>query len=227
MKSRLSVFVFCNTTDLSAGLQLPQATYPSPVMNAEQDFKDACGIFCLGERKLVVFCYNATLVNDIAPPMRLFHPQEGIMNKIPQTIIYAKQTGVSITPHERRSEGRATEGRIALRFLRLASGSCSIRFIAEPAEAFALHSKMHKVFHEGGKESLNHRFEGSDGEVKTCLTVERWERNGKIGFAFSVQRGEEQVNVPVPADRFLHAAEFLRHLSLQQAWVEELEPSVG
>ncbi len=93
------------------------------------------------------------------------------MNKIPQTTIYAKQTGVSITPHERRSEGRATEGRIALRFFRLASGSSSIRFIAEPAEAFALHDKMQKVLRDGGQESLNHRFEGNDGEVKTRLIV--------------------------------------------------------
>lgn len=149
------------------------------------------------------------------------------MNKIPQTTIYAKQTGVSITPCERRSEGRATEGRIALRFFRLASGSSSLRFIVEPAEAFALHGKIYKVFQEGGQESLSHSFEGSDGEVKTRLTVECWERNGKNGYAFALQRGEEQVNVPVPADRFLHAAEFLRHLSLQQAWTEDLETSAG
>jgi hypothetical protein len=38
-----------------------------------------------------------------------------------------------------------------------------------------------------------------------------------------VQRGEEQLNVPVQAEQFLFAAEFLRHLSLQQAWVEEPE----
>lgn len=148
------------------------------------------------------------------------------MNKIPQITIYAKQTGVAITPCERRSEGRAAEGRIALRFFRLAAGSSPIRFVAEPAEAFTLHDKIQKVFRDGGQESLNHHFEGSDGEVRTRLLVERWERNGKSGFAFSVQRGVDQVNMPVPAERFLHAAAFLRHLSLQQAWVEESEPSV-
>ncbi|MBE0575619.1 MAG: hypothetical protein IH613_06955 [Desulfuromonadales bacterium] len=143
------------------------------------------------------------------------------MKNIPQITIYAKQAGVSITPHERRSEGRATEGRVALRFFRLTSGSSAIRFIAEPAEAFALHGKIHKVLRDGGQESLNHSFEGRDGEVQTRLTVERWERNGKSGYAFSVQRGEEHLNVPVHPDRFLYVAEFLRHLSLQQAWVEE------
>ena len=150
-----------------------------------------------------------------------------MLNKIPQVTIYAKQAGVSIAPFERRSEGRATEGRIALRFFKLESGSAAIRFLAEPAEAFELHGKMHKVFQGGGKESLNHRFEGRDGEVQTRLTVERWERGGKSGFALNVQRGEEELNVPVSADRFLHAAEFLRHLSLQQAWVEEFEKPQG
>lgn len=145
------------------------------------------------------------------------------MNKVQQVTIYAKQAGIEIAPYERRSEGRATEGRIALRFFKLEGGSSAIRFITEPAEAFELHGKMHKVFRDGGKESLNHRFEGRDGEVQTRLTVEKWERNGKSGFAFSVLRGEEEMNVPVSADRFLYTAEFLRHLSLQQAWVEELE----
>lgn len=145
------------------------------------------------------------------------------MQKVPQVTIYAKQAGVAITPYEKRSEGRPAEGRIALRFFKLESGSTAIRFIAEPAEAFELCDKMHKVARDGGKESLNHRFEGRDGEVLTRLTVERWERGGKSGFALAVQRGEEEINVPATVDRFLHAAEFLRHLSLQQAWVEEPE----
>lgn len=149
------------------------------------------------------------------------------MNKIPQITMYAKQTGVSIIPFDRRSEGRGAEGRVTLRFFRLTSGSSSIRFIVEPAEAFALHNMMQQVFRDGGQLSLMHSFEGSDGEVKTRLTVERWQRNDRQGFAFAIQRGEEQLNVPVPAERFLYAAEFLRHLSLQQAWVEELETAAG
>lgn len=145
------------------------------------------------------------------------------MHKIPQITIYARKAGVAISPFERRSEGRATEGRIVLRFFRLESGSSAIRFIAEPAEAFALYGKIHKVVRDGGQESLTHAFAGPDGEVQTRLTVERWERNGKSGYALSVQRGEEQVNVPVQPEQFLYAAEFLRHLSLRQAWVEEVE----
>lgn len=149
------------------------------------------------------------------------------MQKIPQITIYARQAGVSISPFERRSEGRPTEGRIVLRFFRLESGSTAIRFIVEPAEAFALYRKMHKIANDGGQESLNHTFTGPDGEVQTRLTLEHWERNGKSGYALSVRRGEEQLNVPVQSDQFLYAAEFLRHLSLQQAWVEEVERAAG
>lgn len=143
------------------------------------------------------------------------------MHKVPQITIYARHAGVSISPHERRSEGRPREGRIVLRFFRLESGSNAIRFIIEPFEAFALYRKIHKIASDGGQESLNHTFTGADGEVRTRLTVERWERSGKSGYALSVQRGEEQLNVPAQLDQFLYAAEFLRHLSLQQAWVEE------
>jgi hypothetical protein len=145
------------------------------------------------------------------------------MHKIPQITIYARQAGVAISPFERRSEGRPTEGRIVLRFFRLESGSNAIRFIVEPAEAFALYSKMHRIASDGGQESLTHTFTGPEGEVQTRLTVERWARNDKSGYALAVQRGEEQLNVPVQAEQFLFAAEFLRHLSLQQAWVEAPE----
>ncbi len=146
------------------------------------------------------------------------------MMKVPQTTFYAKGTGVEIGPAEKRSGERPAEGRIALRFFRLEGGSQAIRFIAEPAEGFDLYLKIGRIFREGGRDSLIHRFEGSDGEVQTRLTVERYGDEARPGYALSVQRGEEKINVPVSAERFLFAAEFLRHLSLTQAWVEETAP---
>jgi hypothetical protein len=148
--------------------------------------------------------------------------QEGKM-KNPQVTIFAKQAGVEITPYTKRSDNRPNEGRIALRFFRLESGGTSLRFIVEPAEAFDLYCRMGKVHAEGGKESLSHRFEASGNEVSTKLTLERYTRNGKHGFALELQRGNEEINVPTTAERFLHAAEFLRYLSLREAWVEEAE----
>jgi hypothetical protein len=152
-----------------------------------------------------------------------FQNRRGKRMKIPQTTIYARSTGLEIGPCEKRVEGRQGEGRIALRFFRLESGSPPLRFVAEPAEAFELHCKIRRIGREGGRESLNHRFEASDGEVLTRLSLERWERNGRHGYAFSLQRGEEEINVPVGIERFLFAGEFLRHLSLLQSWTEAPE----
>jgi len=140
--------------------------------------------------------------------------------RVPQTTLFAKTAGIEIAPHEKRCGGRPTEGRIALRFFRLESGASSIRFLVEPAEGFELYCKIHKVYRDGGKDTLTHRFEGGEGEVSTRLTIERYDRGGKSGFAFAIRRGEEEINVPTSAERFLFAGEFLRHLSLAQAWIE-------
>jgi hypothetical protein len=50
--------------------------------------------------------------------------------------------------------------------------------------------------------------------------AERYGEAARPGYALMVQRGEEKINVPLSAERFLFAAEFLRHLALDQAWVE-------
>lgn len=141
----------------------------------------------------------------------------------PQCVIYAKNSGVEIVPGEKRTDGRPAEGRVVLRFFRLEEGAGAIRFMLEPWESFDLSRKIDVVQQGGGKEKLTHRFESSDGEVLTTLTVEKWERSGKSGCAISVQRDKEAINVPVDEGRFLYAAEFLRHLSTAQAWVDLAE----
>ncbi len=142
--------------------------------------------------------------------------------KIAQTTFYAKGTGVEIGPAEKRIGERPAEGRIALRFFRMEGGAPAIRFMAEPAEGYELYLKIGRIAREGGRETLIHRFEGSDGEVQTRLTMERYGDEARPGHALSVQRGEEKINVPMSVERFLFAAEFLRHLAMEQAWIEEL-----
>lgn len=141
--------------------------------------------------------------------------------KQPQLTIFAKQSGVEIAPFEKRSDGRPAEGRIVLRFFRLESGGASQRFVVEPAEAFEIWCRMRKVHAEGGKENMTHRFEVQGGEVVSKLTVERYTRAGKQGYALTLARGTVEINVPTSAERFLHAAEFLRRLSLSECWVED------
>jgi len=137
--------------------------------------------------------------------------------------LYAKETGLEISPCEKKIQGKPDEGRIALRFFRLTSGAHQIRFIAEPWEGLDLHRKINAVQLEGGRESLTHRFDSGEAETVTKLWVECYQRNGKKGYAFSIQRGEESINVAAPLGEFLFAAEFLKGLSVAQSWVELTE----
>ena len=137
--------------------------------------------------------------------------------------VYAKESGVEFSPSERRQPGKPEEGRIALRFFRLTSGAHQIRFVVEPWEAYELSRRIDAVAAAGGKETITHKFDGGDGETVTKVSVESYERNGRKGYAFSVQRGEEGINVAAPLGQFLFAAEFLRTLSVAQSWIESVE----
>lgn len=141
--------------------------------------------------------------------------------RTPRFTIYAKESGVEISPCEKKQQGKPEEGRVAFRFFRLAAGAAQIRFVAEPWEAFEISRRMNAVQAEGGKETFTHRFESADGETVTKLSVECYQRNGKKGFAFSVQRGDDSINVSAPMGEFLFAAEFLKQLSVAQSWVEQ------
>ncbi len=143
--------------------------------------------------------------------------------KAPRFTIYAKESGVEISPTEKKQSGKPEEGRIALRFFRLTSGAHQIRFVAEPWEGFDLHRKINQVHMDGGKESFTHKFDSGEGETVTKLSVECYQRNGKKGYAFSIQRGEESINVAAHLGEFLFAAEFLKKLAVTQAWVEQAE----
>ena len=141
--------------------------------------------------------------------------------KVPKLTIYTKSAGVEISPYEKRQEGKPREGRISLRFFNITSGSQQLRFVAEPSEGFELFRMINKVFVEGDKEALTHQYEGDEGKIVTKLTVEKYERNHKTGYAFTIQRGNESINIAASASTFLHAGEFLKHLSLTEAWAEQ------
>jgi hypothetical protein len=141
--------------------------------------------------------------------------------KVPQFTMYTKNAGVEISPYEKRQDGKAREGRISLRFFKMESGAQQLRFIAEPAESFELYRMINKVYLEGDKETLTHKFETGDGEIVTRLTVEKFEKNSsRTGYAFVIHRGSDSINIATSGSNFLYAAEFLKHLSLSEAWTE-------
>ncbi len=143
--------------------------------------------------------------------------------KVQQFTIYARSAGVEISSYEKRQDGRPIEGRISLRFFKMESKGQQFRFVAEPWEGFELFRRIKRVYREGGKETLTHKYESSNGEIVTKLTVEKYERNNKAGYAMSIKRGDDGINVSISDEHFLYAGELLRHLSLTQAWVEHSE----
>jgi hypothetical protein len=154
--------------------------------------------------------------------------------------LFSQSTGVEIREGIKRNEdhGVITEqsGRIHLRFFKLTPKTkpddvTQIRFICEPDDAFALSLLINQVAHSSVpiKEKLNpHKFISGEqnDETVTTVSVEKWERNGKCGFAFTVGRDKEFISVPVTQLKFLFAGEFLRYLATVQCWVERADKHV-
>lgn len=151
--------------------------------------------------------------------------------------LFSQSTGLEIRAAVKTTEERGivTEqsGRIHLRFFKLTPKTkpddvTQIRFICEPDEAFGLSVVICQVADSPipCKEKLTpHKFSagGQSEEAVTTVSVEKWERGGKSGYALTVGRGKDFISVPVPRAKFLFAAEFLKSLSTEQCWVERLE----
>ena len=164
-------------------------------------------------------------------------PQTNELKSYHSYEIYSQSTGVEIRAAIKCSEehGQVVEkaGRIHLRFFKLtpkvkAEEVTQIRFICAPDEAFGLALMINQVAGSSMpcKEKLApHKFLVGDAgsETVTTLSVEKWERGGKSGFALTVGRDKDFISVPAPLTKFLFAGEFLRFLSTEQCWVERLE----
>ena len=151
--------------------------------------------------------------------------------------IFSQSTGVEIRTTVKNNEenGQLVEraGRVQLRFFKLTPKTkpgevTQIRFLCAPDEAFELALKIGQVAASNVpcKEKLSpHKFTGGEqgGETVTTLTVEKWERGGKSGYALTVGREKEFISVPTPLAKFLFAGEFLKALSTEQCWVERGE----
>jgi hypothetical protein len=137
--------------------------------------------------------------------------------------VYAKNSGVEIrTTSKVSAEEAATEieGRIALRFFAFGNGDTqSLKFILTPLEAYSIFLFTAEIAKKGGKQTLTHKFQGEEGEVTTRFTLEKWEKESKSGYAYSLKRGDSQaVNVAMDFATFLYVGELLKALSLEQAW---------
>jgi len=162
-------------------------------------------------------------------------PQPNALTRYRCYEIFSQSTGVEIREaaktHEDNGQIVERAGRVQLRFFKLAPKTkadevTQIRFICEPDEAFGLALMIGQVAASSApcKEKLSpHKFLAGEQETVTTLSVEKWERGGKSGYALTVGRGKDFISVPVPLGKFLFAAEFLRALATEQCWVERVE----
>ncbi|HEX9079420.1 MAG TPA: hypothetical protein VF795_07515 [Desulfuromonadaceae bacterium] len=151
--------------------------------------------------------------------------------------LYSQSTGVEISESAKShgENGRVTErsGRVQLRFFKLTPKTkpdevTQIRFICEPDEAFGLGLMIGQVAASSApcREKLApHKFPAGEqgAETVTTVSVEKWERGGKGGYALTVGRGKDFISVPLPLPKFLFAGEFLKALATEQCWVERPE----
>lgn len=164
-------------------------------------------------------------------------PQTSELKRYRCCEIFSQSTGVEIREafkaHEENGQVTERSGRVQLRFFRLTPRTkpdelTQIRFICEPDEAFGLSLMIAQVAASSVpcKEKLSpHKFSAGEqsGDIVTTLTVEKWERGGKSGYALTVGRGKDFISVPAPLTKFLFAGEFLRFLATVQSWVERPE----
>jgi len=148
--------------------------------------------------------------------------------------VFSQSTGLAVSAAAKTLKERdhvvERHGRIQLRFFKLTPKTktddvSQIRFLCEPDEAYGLALMIQQVAASSVacKEKLSpHRFLSTEqGETVTTLSVEKWERGGKAGFAVTAARGKEYISVPVPLSKFLFLAEYLRRFSFEQCWVEK------
>ena len=143
---------------------------------------------------------------------------------------YSKNAGLEIKAVTKKNDN-GSEGRISLRFFTLPGNNgnngketVSMRFILTPVEAYDLCMKSHEIIKSGGKKYLVHKYQDGDKEIESKLKLEKWERDGKSGYAYAIKRGETQINVPMDGIHFAFASELLKDLSTDQAWFSYRKP---
>jgi len=126
--------------------------------------------------------------------------------------------------------GEKGAGKVSMRFFIQDKSKEQVRFVAEPREAYGLYLAINKAARSlvACKEqapphaSIN-TDTGKDLKVMTGVTVEKWIKNGKTGYAIIGSRSMNGkgncFNIAIQnVNDFLYYGEMLRALSCAQAW---------
>lgn len=157
-------------------------------------------------------------------------------NRVKIHVVYNKGkngvTGVEFSLGMKEGQ-KGNVGRIVLRFFKTGK---SVRFVAEPEEAYQIAHAIEVAARSKGPfrggpppHKFVNKSEGNK-EITTSVGIERWERDGKIGISLMCSRGEDKFSIglcmtkesdfPVAVGRALFVADFLRELARSSAWAE-------
>lgn len=140
--------------------------------------------------------------------------------------LFSKNSGVEVRANDAIKKNKKY-GIVTLRFFKLENGGSQMRFIMSPLESYTASMMVAKAINskEALKLKKTHKFEKEGKEVETTLTLEKWVKENKAGFAISIKRDDTSINVPMDVSTFAYLGELLRYLSTQQAWVNPTEPT--
>ena len=134
--------------------------------------------------------------------------------------LFSKNAGIEVMGNNLVKKSKRF-GIVTLRFFELTNGGKQMRFIVSPPESYEIGLITTKVLESAKalKLSKTHKFVKSGQEISTVLSLEKWAKDSKVGYAVSIKRDSESINVPMTAATFAYFGEFLKYLSTQQAWV--------
>lgn len=126
---------------------------------------------------------------------------------------YAKTSGVEVS---------VKDGKIILRFFTFNNNNSRNdnlkgRFVLDPAEAFQAHLAVLATIKGGNSQKFIHKYNNNGQETVSNLTLEKWERNGKSGYAVVYRKEanpEVKINVAMNQADFLYFGELLKFASL-------------
>jgi len=138
---------------------------------------------------------------------------------------YSKNAGVEVkaTTAVKETEGSvAKEGRVTMRFFSLGKDSKAFRFVMRPDEALSVGKRALQCAENGKTQTITHNYQGAEAKFETKISFERYDlkRDGSTrhGYAATLEREKEKVNVPMTQDAMVFVGELLVRLALDQAW---------
>jgi hypothetical protein len=154
--------------------------------------------------------------------------EEVSMRRRIYTAVYSRNSVLELREGRKikqSGEWKEIEGRLVVRAATLQSQPREIIMSLSPAECFRLATTIKHVVKNGGrKTAIVHRPQQDEAKFSEII-VERWENNGRSGYAIILQirmdnRIAERINIPTEKLELVALAKFLEDLNTLLRWRE-------